>query len=602
MLFISALITLCPAILHAYSILKQTILVDVMFTGPAIHPLVIITSLIVLFTLLIARLLIITRNLKRLNNSLLNKDNYSQSLNEDLKKQIDFISKMHIESEIFYEMLLQSADDGISFYDSSWNLKYANKAFYSIIGFDKAEYVTLDPDNLIHPDDKDYHTKRIRALNETGYFESDLRLHHKKGHYIHLSTKSVLVKTAEGSVLGSLTISRDISVFKQTLNDLVKANEVAEASNKLKASFLANISHEIRTPLNSVVGFSNLLLADDVTKELREEYIEHINYNSEKLLQIIGDIIDLSRLESSQIEIRYEETSINSLIDEIALETSYVIKRNEKPILLNVRNSFRESGDFVFTDRIWLKRVLNHLLDNAVKFTLDGSIDLICALEEDLLTFTIKDTGIGINKENLTRIFEEFRQEVDGHQRPFEGLGVGLTLAKEVVERMGGKITVQSEKGMGSEFGFSLPYRPAGSIRLNIEKTGTGANHGGVKWDGKKCLLIDSNKDVLLYVKRILSDSGITVLTSRSGNEALQLIRFTPDISIVILDMQMPEIDGIAITREIRSIRADLPIIAHTAFIFEGDKDIIMEAGCDACLIKPIRRESLLSAMKTLLK
>lgn len=546
--------------------------------------------------------------LKKVNRELHDSNQRILRINEDLKKsnaileaQKETISRAHNESDKFYGMLLQSADDGISFYDSSWNLKYANSAFYSMVGLDYSTYHRIDQSELIHPEDRDYPERRIKSLTGKGFFESELRLLHGDGHYLHLSTRSVCVKNDDGQILGSLTISRDISKLKQVHADLVKANNDAEASSRLKSSFLANISHEIRTPLNSVVGFSNLLLSDDITKEVRKEYVEHINYNSEKLLQIIGDIIDLSRLESSQIEIRYEETSLNSIIDEIAVETRAIIKRNEKPIVLNVRNNFRDSSDLIFTDRVWLKRVLNHLMDNAVKFTLDGSIELICSLEEEKILFSIKDTGVGINKENLSRIFEEFRQEIDGHHRPFEGLGVGLTLAREVVERMGGKIFVESEKGIGSEFGFSLPYRPAGSGKLKTFSQGEDYVEFR-DWSSRKCLLVDDNLDMLVYIRRILHDTRINIITARSGFEALQIIKFTPDIDIVLLDMQMPEMNGIEVTREIRKIRQNFPIIAQSAFIFEDDKDIILEAGCDACLIKPIRRELLLSTMQRFLK
>ena len=233
----------------------------------------------------------------------------------------------------------------------------------------------LDSQGLVHPDDKDYQPRRVKALMNTGFFESELRLRHKDGHYINFSTRSVTVRNDNGDILGSLTILRDITRLKQVHEDLIKANIESEASSRLKSSFLANISHEIRTPLNSVVGFSNLLLADNITQEVREEYIEHINYNSEKLLQIIGDIIDLSRLESSQIEITYEETSLSTIVNEMIEDARQVIRRNEKSIILNVNNQFEDSGDLIFTDRIWLKRVLNHLMDNAVKFTLDGSIE-----------------------------------------------------------------------------------------------------------------------------------------------------------------------------------------------------------------------------------
>lgn len=500
--------------------------------------------------------------------------------------------------DIFYKVLVDSLEDGIAFYDNSSNLRFANTAFYSMIGLDQESYHSRDSIDLIHPDDRDYSQLRMEALEKEGYFKSELRLSHAKGHYVNLSTKSVIVRDDDGVVLGSIMISRDITKLKQAFTDRIKANKEVEATSRLKSSFLANISHEIRTPLNSVVGFSNLLLSDDLTQEAKEEYVDHINFNSDKLLQIIGDIVDLSRLENSQIEISYEETSLNSIIDEIIRETREIIKRNEKPILLNIRNNFSEGGDLIFTDRVWLKRVLHHLMDNAVKFTLDGSIELTSCLESGKIMFRVKDTGIGINKENLSRIFEQFKQEVSGHQRPFDGLGVGLTLAREVVERMGGQIYVQSEKGIGSEFGFWLPYRPAGGTRLRMESLPGNKFVTAKNWSSKKCLLVDDNKDMLLYLERILTDTHIGIVKARSGPEAVQIIKFTPDIDLVLLDMQMPEMNGIEATKEIRRIRLDLPIIAHTAFVFKDDKDIILEAGCDACLIKPIRREQLILAMQ----
>jgi hypothetical protein len=561
--------------------------------------LVVICCIIILFSIKLNR---VNKELQARNRQILDINEDLRRSNEELARQKETIKQEHYESDMFYGMLVQSANDGISFYDRSWNLKYTNAAFYSMIGLDKTRYNSINPEELVHPDDRDYQTRKEQALIHKGVFEGELRLRHTDGHYLSMSTRSVTVRNSEGEVLGSLTISRDITKLKQVHEDLIKANIDAEASNKLKSSFLANISHEIRTPLNSVVGFSNLLLTDGITKETREEYIEHINHNSEKLLQIIGDIIDLSRLESSQIEITYEETSLSSIVNEIIEEARQIIRRNEKSIILNVKNHFEDNGDLIFTDRIWLKRVLNHLMDNAVKFTLDGSIEFAYMRENDNIIFKIKDTGIGINKENLGRIFEQFRQEVDGHHRPFEGLGIGLTLAKEVVERMGGKIFVQSEKGIGSEFSFSIPYRPAGSTKAKVAALHNERILKPLDWSTKKCLIVDDNKDVLIYLNRILLDTGVTVVSARSGFEAIELIKSIPDIDVVLLDMQMPEMNGIETTREIRKIRNNIPIIAQTAFVFEDDKDIILEAGCDACLIKPIRKDHLLTVMSSFVK
>ena len=407
--------------------------------------------------------------------------------------------------------------------------------------------------------------------------------------------------TAQKDLIAKEYLQSDI-LLKKMHEDLVKANIEVETSNKLKSSFLANISHEIRTPLNSVVGFSNLLLANDLTSEAKTEYVEHINYNSEKLLQIIGDIIDLSRLENSQIEIIYNKASVNEIVNEVVDEARQVIRRNEKSIILNVKDHFENSDDIILTDKVWLKRVLNHLMDNAIKFTLDGIIELFYYRKNENLIFKIKDTGIGINEENLGRIFEEFRQEIDGHHRPFEGLGIGLTLAREVVQRMGGRIFVQSEKGIGSEFSFSIPYLHSESIDEELKDILKGQMPKPINWSSRKCLLVDDNKDVLQYLNRILLDTGVNILTAQSGAEALELIRDTPDLDIILLDMQLPEMNAIETTKEIRKIRKDLPIIAHTAFIIEDDRDIIIRAGCDACLIKPVRKEHLLTVMASFIK
>jgi PAS domain S-box-containing protein len=576
----------------------------------SISTLAFIITLTGALVILCIMILIFSSKLRKANRELIERNKQIEEINLNLQKtnkdlsiEKETITREYSYSEMFYRMLVQSADDGISFYDRDWNLKYANGAFYAMIGLSREQYNALDAREIVHPDDLIYEKTRTEALQKNGFFETELRLKHKDGHYINLSTRSVTVKNENADIIGALTISRDITSLKKVHEELVKANVEAEASNRLKSSFLANISHEIRTPLNSVVGFANLLLANDLSNDVKEEYIEHINHNSEKLLQIIGDIIDLSRLESSQIEITYEEASVGSIVNEIVEDARKIIRRNEKSIIINVMNMLEENGDLIFTDRIWLKRVLNHLMDNAVKFTLEGSVSLSYAKENENLVFRIKDTGIGINKENLDHIFEEFRQEIDGHHRPFEGLGVGLTLAKEVIERMGGKIFVQSEKGVGSEFSFSIPYRPAGgSTRLRSKIAASEPRDFQLNWNNKTCLLVDDNKDVLLYLNRTLADTGIKTLSARSGIEALDIVKTIPGIDLVLLDMQMPEMNGIEATKEIRKIRKDIPIIAQTAFIFEDDKDIILEAGCDACLIKPIRKDHLLTVMSSFLK
>jgi PAS domain S-box-containing protein len=560
--------------------------------------LLIISVIAVLYLIISARS--IRKSLRERDSDLLSLKNELARIKRDMENQRDKMARELADTDKLHGILIEAADDGISFYDEVWNLVFANSAFYSVIGISRDEYDAMNTDSLIHPDYINFPVKRKKALAAQGVYNAELKIRHRNGDYVTLSTKTVQIKNDTGDVIGYLSISRDISAVMQIHNELVKARDEAEASNRLKTSFMANISHEIRTPLNSVVGFANLLLADNMTAETKEEYVEHINYNSEKLLQIIGDIIDLSRLESSQMEISYEEASISAIVREVADDTARLIKRQEKPILMSVRKNFEEVSDLIFTDSIWLKRVLNHLMDNAVKFTLEGTVDLSYSLVGSFLSFSVKDTGIGIKKENLDTIFEEFRQEIDGHHRPFEGLGVGLTLVKEVVERMGGHVTVISEKGMGSEFTISLPYRPAGTIK--VKQTKPNESELLKDWSTKRCLIVDDNKDVLTYLKRILLDTGIDVVAARSGPEALKIMEQDKSIDVVLLDMQMPEMNGIEVTREIRKLRGNIPIVAQTAFVFEDDKDIILAAGCDACLVKPIRKEQLIGVLGSFIR
>jgi|WetSurMetagenome_2_1015567.scaffolds.fasta_scaffold01664_5 PAS domain S-box-containing protein len=496
----------------------------------------------------------------------------------------------------FHSKLIEAANDGISFYDRNNELILANDAFYSVLGFTKEEQDRYTAQELLHPESADFESDNAKNLQRDGISKIEIMLRHKNGHYVYLSTKSVLVKDEKGDTMGFLMISRDITEMKRAEQELISAKEMAEASNRIKSSFLANISHEVRTPLNSVVGFSNLLMMNDISDDQKAEYVDLINANSEKLLQVIGDIIDLSRLESSQMEISYDETSVGSLVAEVINEAKCNILRSEKPITLTVMNQMSDVGDLIFTDRTWLKRILRHLLDNAVKFTLEGEIILTYFYENKELLFSIRDTGIGINKANIERIFEEFNQEVSGHHRPFEGLGLGLSLAKQVLDKMGGKINVFSEKGVGSVFTFTIPYRQAG-VAKPIDKTGIKQNR--LIWNKIKCLIIDDNKDVLIYITRILVDAGIQIVTAGSGKEALDFLKNDPKINMVLLDMQMPGMNGTEITAEIRKVKRNIPIIAQTAFVFDEGNNEALKAGCDACLVKPIRRDNLISVISS---
>lgn len=528
-------------------------------------------------------------------------------LQKKLEEERERMKEDMAESERIYELMLSSADDGIALYDIDWSLRFANSAFYSIIGYTREEYHSINEHDrdrlLLHPDDVVFVRKRRKAISESGFYEDEIRIKHKHyGNYVVLSSKSGFLRNKEGEETGILVISRDITSFREAQNELIIAKEKAEESNRLKSSFLANISHEIRTPLNSIVGFANLLNDTDNTPAVREEYIGYLNQNTDRLLQIISDIIDLSRLENSEIEVSYNPVRINALLDFTEEYAKTMIAKSSKEIEFVLNKGLDEGRDVVYTDEIWLKRVFRHLSDNAVKFTRSGRIEVSSAIAGSSLMFSVKDTGIGINRESINSIFEQFRQEEDGHKRSFEGLGIGLTLARHVIEQMDGYLWVESEKGSGSEFFFTIPYRPVDihSIAPEAPEEMKPEVIDNPDWNDKKILVVDDNSDVLRYLGRILSDTGVIVLKARSGEEAVHLAHETNDLDMVLIDLQMSEMNGLEATQEIRKIRGDIPIIAQTAFVFEEEQDMIIEAGCDACIMKPIRKEQLFPLMISL--
>lgn len=523
-----------------------------------------------------------------------------EKLNEELLEQKDKIAKELAYSERLYSIMLDAADDGIIFYNPDWSVNFANPAIYSIIGFEQKNEKPFDifsNKELLHPDNSDFHDERFRAIVEKGFFEAEIKMRHKKGRYVVLSTKMVEVKDDSGLQVGILLISRDITSLKDTQNQLIIAKEKAEEGNRLKSTFLANISHEIRTPLNSIVGFANLLNDVNADPELRDEYINFLNQNTEKLLQVITDIIDLSKLENNEIDISYNPVRINSILEYVEDYTINLIERSGKNIKFSVEKGLPDERDIVYSDDLWMKRVFRHLLDNAVKFTRAGSIELKSALAGSSVMFSIRDTGIGISKENLKAIFEQFRQEENGHQRSYEGLGVGLTMARKVIENMDGYLWVESEKGKGSEFFFTIPYRPVDvSAYIEAERK---ADQVTIKQDlsNKTLLVADDNIDILRYLNRVLSSTGINVIHARSGKEIIDIIKGKESIDLVLLDMQMPDVDGLESITEIRKTEHRIPIVVQTSYIVDDERDNLLKAGCNTCLIKPVSQNQLLSVI-----
>lgn len=395
-------------------------------------------------------------------------------------------------------------------------------------------------------------------------------------------------------------ITYDIPTFferKKVEEELRNARKKAEESDKAKSEFLANMSHEIRTPMNAIIGYVDLILQDKVSTEHRE-YLDTVKDSGKLLLNLINDILDVSKIEAGQLVIENVPYSLNELFDSKEFWAKGVVLKSGHDIQL-VKNVSDSISDKVLIDPTRLQQILNNLLSNAIKFTNQGTIEFGVVLkDESTLEFYVKDSGIGINEKDHSKIFEMFGQADASSTREHGGSGLGLTISKKLVELMGGKIWVESLKGHGSCFFFTLPYNPVTVIsekKSKVEKTPEVIKD--------RLLLVEDNIINQRLTKLILQKAGFEVITANNGQEAVDYYKSAGDIKVIIMDIQMPVLDGLAATQIIRFHEVEqklkrTPIIALTAHAMKGDKEKCLDAGCDTYLSKPIMIEVLLKTIK----
>lgn len=361
----------------------------------------------------------------------------------------------------------------------------------------------------------------------------------------------------------------------------------AEESDRLKSSFLANMSHEIRTPMNAIIGFSNLL-SEAETEEKRNEFIRIITSNGEYLLNIINDLIDISKIEAGIIIIENRECNINNILNEIQEIFKIKDRIKNKEIDLDIDKGLPDNKANILTDNGRLQQVIFNLMENAYKFTFKGKIILGYTLIQkkniDYVKFFIKDTGGGIKKNNQKMIFERFMQEDSSTTRVVEGTGLGLTISKALVNVLGGDIWVESIPPQGSTFYFTIPYHRGGSPE-KIIKSSDGEIHD---LSNKTILVAEDNDDNYRMFEHILAKTKINIIRAVDGVEAIEICKKDNLVDLILMDIRMPNKNGYETTKEIKKFRTNLPIIAQTAYALSGDKEKALEAGCNYYLSKPI--------------
>jgi hypothetical protein len=379
--------------------------------------------------------------------------------------------------------------------------------------------------------------------------------------------------------------------------ELIKAKEQAEESDRLKSAFLSNMSHEIRTPMNGILGFADLLREPGLSGEEQQEYINIINKSGARMLNIINDIVDISKIESGLMEVDIREVNINEKIETIQIFFKPEVER--KGMRIFFQNSLPAKEAIIKTDREKIHAILTKLVKNAIKFSDKGTIEFgynlkmngstgstDTPIDPTELEFFVKDTGIGIPKDRQEAIFKRFVQADITDKRAFQGAGLGLSITKAYVEMLGGKLWLKSDEGKGSTFYFTIPYNNEPEEKSNTKNIVSAKTENQIK--KLKILIVEDDEISEMLITKTVKIFSKEIFKARTGVEAIDACRINPDIDLIMMDIKMPETNGYEATRQIRQFNNKVIIIAQTAFVLKGEKEKAIKAGCNDYISKPI--------------
>jgi signal transduction histidine kinase len=391
-------------------------------------------------------------------------------------------------------------------------------------------------------------------------------------------------------------VNKNLEILvEERTKELLRAKEHAEESDRLKSAFLANMSHEIRTPMNGILGFAGLLKEPGLTGEEQQKYIRIIEKGGARMLNIINDIVSISKIESGIIEVANMESNINEQIEYIC--TFFKPEAEAKGIKLSYKTALSSEESVLITDCEKLFAILTNVVKNAIKYTDKGLIEFGYEKKGDYLEFFVKDTGIGIPKNRQKAIFERFIQADIVDKMARQGAGLGLSISKAYVEILGGKIWLESDEGNGSTFYFTLPYKAE-------QKEKTGSNNyitpdiGVSLFENLKILIVEDDEISGMLISINVSKLSDNILKAKTGFEAVEACRNNPDLDLILMDIQMPDLNGYEATRQIRQFNKEVVIIAQTAFGLLGDREKALEYGCDDYISKPINKTELITLIK----
>jgi len=486
--------------------------------------------------------------------------------------------------------------------DLKGNIEYVNPKFSKISGYTFEEVKGKNPrilkSNKTTSEEYKYLWDTITAGREWfGEF-----LDKKKDGSLYWESASISpIRNEVGIITHYLAVKEDITEKKKEKEELIAAKEKAEESDRLKSAFLANMSHEIRTPMNGILGFADLLKEPGLSGFRQQEYINIIQKSGNRMLNIINDIVDISKIESGQMKVNYSETNVNEQIEFV-----YNLLKPEaelKELQLSYKMSLPDTEAIILTDREKIYAILINLVKNAIKFTNNGSIEFgyflnpessEFASNETYLEFYVKDTGIGIPKDRREAIFERFIQADIADKMARQGAGLGLSISKAYIEMLGGKIWLESKEGIGSTFHFSV-QKQSEIVNKLISKSDIQVDFDKKSMKSLKILIAEddetSSKLISIYVRKFCHE----IIHAKNGAEAVDLSRENPDIDLILMDILMPIMDGNEAVRQIREFNPTVIIIAQTAYALSGDKEKTIDSGCNDFISKPIIKRDLMN-------
>src|SRR6056297_787745 len=469
------------------------------------------------------------------------------------------------EDEAIFERLFESSPEAIALIGNNGKVIKVNQGFTNLFGFTKDELINKNLDDFIVP------------------VESKV--------FVSILSTPITFKKDQ---LGVYVIYRDITQQKETERILHEAKTRAEESDRLKSAFLTNMSHEVRTPMNAITGFSNLILNRDLSEKNKIEYLNIINQSSNSLLEIIDNIIDVSKIEAENLVINKVKCNINTILNELYIDVNQQKKElGLKNVKIKLTKGIQTNSLEVITDPKRFKQIFSNLLDNALKFTEKGFVEFGYTIEDNNLLCFVKDTGIGFAKDQSKFIFEPFRQADDSSTRKYGGTGLGLTLAKKLVELLGGEINVDVERNKGANFYFNIPFEfSKKELEINMFIPNK------INWRDKKILIAEDVETNYQFLHTLLKKTSATVSWAKNGEEVVQMIKKNKNYDLILMDIQMPKMNGHKAFKQLRNHGINIPVIAQTAYAMDSDINEIKNLGYNDYIIKPIEINKLFEKIR----